>query len=130
MMQMLFADGSSPPTLVAAGRETTRCACEDPRPLEAPEIAAMPLWGPRLARPDCVPSSALGLGCEDRSEGKLKIQIAYGFLPRRCRVAGPLRDGSTEQTAEFAPRRGGPETRVPGSSPDPLPVSRGTGGES
>ena len=125
MMQMLFADGSPLPTLVAAGCEATRSASEDPRGREAREIASVPLWGPRLAQSDAVPSSAPG-----RTNGGTKIQIVYGFLQRRCRVAGPLRNGSTEQTAESAPRRCGTGARIPGSSPDPLPVSRGTGSES
>ncbi len=130
MMQMLFADGSPLPTLTAAGCETTRRTCEDLRVLEAPGIAAVPLWGPRLARPDAVPSSAPGSERAVWAKAGIEVRIAYGFLPRRCRVTGPLRDGSTEQAVEIAPRRRGPGARFPGSSPDPLPVLRGTGGES
>lgn len=134
-MQMLFACGSPVSRLKTADAEVSLDAALDRILAErssdpGPDLPGAPLWGPRLRLTEGQPERALRRKNPIPAEPSRRLQIKYGFLPRQCRVTGPLRDELTKQTAEQVRRPSDPAARVPGRSPDPLPRLKGRVSES
>ena len=135
MMQMLFACGSPVSRLTAAEAEDSLEAALDRILAErtsgpGPDLPGAPLWGPRLGLMETQPGRALRRRDLGQAQPTQRPQISYGFLPRRCRVTGPLRDVMTKQTAKAMRCPNGPAARIPGRSPDPLPRLKGRVSES
>ena len=134
-MQMLFACGSPVSRLTTAESEDSLDAALDRILAEGssgpgPDLPGAPLWGPRLRLTEGQPRRAQRRADPAPAKPCRRLQIAYGFLPRRCRVTGPLRDELTKRTAEQLRRPSGPVAGVRGRSPDPLPRLKGRVSES
>ena len=88
MMQMLFPDGSTLPTPLAAADGDL--GAESPRPDHVSALPGVPLWGPHTVRPNPIRSHVRACAPPNRSDAGVRVHISYGLLPQRCRLAGPL----------------------------------------